>query len=357
MSPDVYLKPLSEMVSLCRSLPSTPLTARVRIAALAAMSLRYVPMIPDKNLPEHPYLIAAGLIEDAHRSIAAWAPVLWAEDDDKSFPTTRAAAMEEMHQKLFPALWTQYDIEQFKSDRIWRYEHRIDVNELAPLIKGKRCIDFGCGHGNFAHALVNRGAAFVLGLDYGKDSIDYASAMRDRLGVSAEKIAFRHATVYDCGEPDNSYDFAIQNGVFHHLDDEDRAYSEVFRVLRPGASFWIYTDGENAIGHHMYDACRLALENIPPEFIVSELKTLNLKTGLRYHLGDGFNAVYRHANYDALAKRLEAIGYEVVRRLNGGHSTDFDPDVVAADKWGKEKFGEGEIRVLVRKPRTINARS
>jgi hypothetical protein len=35
--------------------------------------------------------------------------------------------------------------------------------------------------------------------------------------------------------------------------------------------------------------------------------------------------------------------------LTGGYPTDFDADVIDADPWGVEKFGDGDIRLLVRK--------
>ena len=42
----------------------------------------------------------------------------------------------------------------------------------------------------------------------------------------------------------NYYDFAIQNGVFHHLDNEDKAYREIYSVMKKSAYLWFYTDGE-----------------------------------------------------------------------------------------------------------------
>jgi hypothetical protein len=33
----------------------------------------------------------------------------------------------------------------------------------------------------------------------------------------------------------------------------------------------------------------------------------------------------------------------------GGFPTDFDHDAIEADPWGREKFGDGDIRVLVQK--------
>lgn len=50
LSLDMHLRPLSGLVDLCRSLPSTP-DCQVRISALAAMTLGYVPVIADRISP------------------------------------------------------------------------------------------------------------------------------------------------------------------------------------------------------------------------------------------------------------------------------------------------------------------
>lgn len=340
---------LDEIIRYCESHPPTPMTAQGRIAALAVMNLLYEKIQLDRDLPSSPLPMVESLALQALATIKNWDEIRYAESDKISFEDDRQAAMEDMHHDLFQQLWTQFDIDAYKAERITRYETRIDINHLQPLIAGKRVIDFGCGHGNFAHALVNRGAAFVLGIDFGEKSVAYATEIRDRLGVPAERISFKQATVYESGEAEESFDFAIQNGVFHHTDDEDRAYREVHRVLKTGGWFWVYTDGENAISHRLWDATRQALRNIPPEFIVRQLALLNLSAGKRYHLGDGMNAVYRHTNWEELTSRLERLGFTNFKRMVGGFATDFDHDVIAADKFGAEKFGSGDLRLICQK--------
>ncbi|WP_377806326.1 class I SAM-dependent methyltransferase (plasmid) [Azospirillum sp. A29] len=347
--PEKYLEILRSLVDLCARIPNTPMTAQARISALATMNLRYEAIQTNRNLSEHPYILTETFVVDAIRHIQAWSESLYAESVDNGFPTARKGDMEEMHEDLFQKLWTQYDIDQYKQDRIARYERRIDINDIRPLVEGRDCIDFGCGHGNFAHALINRGARRVVGIDYGEGSLRHAETMRDILGVSEDRILFRHATVYDTGEPDGTYDFAIQNGVFHHLDDEDRAYREVYRVLKTGGWFWVYTDGKGAISHHLWDASRAALSNVPPDYIIAQLANLNLSIGKRYHLGDGFNAIYRHTTWEEVTERLGRMGFGNFRRLTGGFPTDFDHDAIVADHYGKEKFGSGDLRFVCQK--------
>ena len=59
--------------------------------------------------------------------------------------------------------------------------------------------------------------------------------------ISSKNLQFKVATVYDTKEKKNTFDLAIQNGVFHHLKNESKAYKEVYRVLKPAGYFWVYT--------------------------------------------------------------------------------------------------------------------
>jgi len=344
-----YVKKIYDLADYCQAKPCSPLIAQQRIAALALMNLQWWPNHSNPNLTEHPYLIAERLVSQAEATIKALDLVDWAEGDDHSFRAERKANMESMHEALFQDLWTQYDIDKFRSDRVPRYQRRIDLNDLRSLIEGENCVDFGCGHGNFAHAMLSRGASTVLGLDFGEASLRHAEAMRDALGISPEKIKFKKSTVYDSGELDESFGFASQNGVFHHLDDEDRAYREVYRVLKPGGWFWIYTVGANAIIHTLFDGSRLALQNIPNSYITDHLKQMNLSTGMFYQLGDSMIAVYRFETWEGLTARLGKIGFGNFRRCVGGFPGDFGHDVIAADKYGHEKFGEGDLRLVCQK--------
>ncbi len=83
--------------------------------------------------------------------------------------------------------------------------------------------------------------------------------------------------------------------------------------------------------------------------MVRVLDFLNVETNKRYHLGDGLNAVYRHTTLEAFEERLAGYGFGNFRRLTGGFPTDFDHDAIEADPYGVEKFGSGDIRLLVQK--------
>jgi ubiquinone/menaquinone biosynthesis C-methylase UbiE len=256
--------------------------------------------------------------------------------------------MEKSHQILFQKLWTNYSLKQYKIDRIKRYEKRIKINKLEKFIKNKKVVDFGCGHGNFLIACNKFNPMSCLGIDYGKGSIKYAKSIVEKLNLSKDKFNFKVSSVYKTKIKSGTYDFAIQNGVFHHLKDEKKAYLEVHRVLKKGAYFWVYTDGGGGLRDIIYDMCQKIINKIDKNYIVNQIRSAGLNYGKTYHLSDNMNAIYRHTTYKKIKLFLEKLGFKNFRQLNGGFSTDIDKPF-CNDKYFQKKFGSGDLRILCQK--------
>ena len=347
-SEKIYLAELDELKQTADALPNTRMHVIAKVTALAMMNMRWERIMVDRGFDEHPWPHAKRFVADARAQLVAWSEAAFIEGVSEPLGQV-SVQMEDRHHDLFQDLWVNFSESDYE-ERIERYTHRLKINGLADgALAGKRIVDFGCGHGNFLHACLRAGADFGLGIDFGEGSIAYATAARDRLGIPPERLEFRVASVYDSGVGDASFDVAIQNGVFHHLDDEDAAYREVHRVLRPGGWFWVYTDGAGGVGHDFWDASVHILREVPHAAILEILDFLGVGTNKRYHLGDGLNAVYRHSSFEDFVARLDRYGFGNVRRLVGGFPTDFDHDAIAADPFGVEKFGSGDIRVMAQK--------
>lgn len=344
----IYLKELEQLTKEIKGTPNTKMMAQVKVDTLMIMNMRYEKVLLNRQLEQHPYLLVNDIVKDARKFFAMWKDAQFIEDPAAKLVTRNTMKLEEGHQELFQKLWVNFSADDYKS-RIERYIHRLKVNNLEKHVQGAKCIDFGCGHGNFAHALLHFGAQSVYGLDYGQDSINFATKARDALGVKEDKISFHHESVYEVKAADESFDFAIQNGVFHHLEDENKAIKEIHRVLKKGGWVWYYTDGAGAITYDLWDASVDMLRDVPQDFVIGQLKHHNLETGKLYFCGDGLNAVYRHTTYEEMTDRLSKLGFGNFKRMVGGFPTDFDHDVIAEDRYGKEKFGSGDIRLIAQK--------
>ena len=72
----------------------------------------------------------------------------------------------------------------------------------------------------------------------------------------------------------NYYDFAIQNGVFHHLDNEDKAYREIYSVMKKSA-YLSNTDGGGGLRDLITDMSQRILRNISRRLIFKVILSKN----------------------------------------------------------------------------------
>jgi len=336
-----YLEELKALADAMRAVPNTPYGMWAKVVTLAVLNMRYERIALNRQLAEHPYPLTERLVADGRRQFAALADAAYIEDPRPPLGGTKSHEKEAKHEELFNEIWDRYDEEAFRA-YVARYVHRIAINDLP--VAGKACVDLGCGNGVFCFALLECGAASATGVDFGARSIAYAQRVAPAYGPAE----FRCATVYDTGLPDDTFDVAVQNGVFHHLDDEDRAVREAARILKVGGGMWYYTDGEGGISYDLWDASVAMLRDVPVLVIEQVLESIHIRREKVVHLMDGLSATYAHTSWDAVTARLARFGFGEFRRLRGGFDTDCDPDVIEADPYGREKFGEGDLRIWCR---------
>lgn len=349
MDRSVYLEPLKEFTALCDSLPTTRQAAFLRVFYLVNVTMRYENAVEfSKDLPDHPYAMTGKILEDAAMGLKGSAEILFTENEaTRDFEKTKSHAQEEKHETLWTELWPEYK-DRLHDEYVARYRHRIAVNDLDGLMAGARCIDAGCGNGGFLFAALEAGAASVAGVDFGVESVEHARAVAKARGVE-DRAEFHISPVYTLPFEDGTFDFGFQNGVFHHLDDQDKAIAELARVIKPGGHIWYYVDGAGAIKSDLFDTGVHILRDIPTAFVVQTLSAMNISQGKITHLTDGLNATYAKATWDGLTEQLARHGFDDFRRVVGGFPTDFDHDVVEADPYGREKYGEGNLRLVARK--------
>ena len=344
MLPNALQAKLDDLEAALLALPDTPMGRRIKVSVLLALNMRWEKAQFDATETEHPHRILARLIEQAGIMTGTMAEILFIEQPAGQTGFAEFADQEDKHRDLFDVIWDKYAEPEFE-EFVDRYRTRIRINRLEPLVAGKRCIDFGCGNGVFCFALLDMGAASVVGIDFGAHNIKFANRLAALRGVAGQ-AEFKEATVYDTGYADATFDFAIQNGVFHHLNYQDRAYREVARVLKPGGGFWTYVRGAGAIAAELFYMGVRCTGNVASDELYRILGEWNVNTGKKAHVTDAFKATYVGTTYRKLTEQLAEFGFGDFRRLVGGFPTDYDHDRVAADPYGKEKYGDGDLRVL-----------
>lgn len=111
--------------------------------------------------------------------------------------------------------------------------------EFAKIKKGDTVIDLGSGAGNdcfVAGALVGENG-MVIGIDFTEAMINKAVENANKL--RAENIQFRLGDIEKMPVTANKADVVISNCVLNLVPDKQKAFSEIYRVLKFGGHFSI----------------------------------------------------------------------------------------------------------------------
>jgi SAM-dependent methyltransferase len=95
-------------------------------------------------------------------------------------------------------------------------------------------LDYGCGSGRHVYEYLDAGYSNICGYDIG----DFVARRQ-----TTDLTRFRFGSIGSDGQmsalawPDNTFDFVFATSVFEHVQDQDTAYAEICRVLKPGGVF------------------------------------------------------------------------------------------------------------------------
>ena len=111
--------------------------------------------------------------------------------------------------------------------------------EYAGIKKGDSVLDLGSGAGNDCFV-----ARAIVGAEGKVTGLDFTDAMLDKARANATKlkytnIEFVKGDIEDMPLPADSFNVVISNCVLNLVPDKSKAFSEIFRVLKPGGHFCI----------------------------------------------------------------------------------------------------------------------
>lgn len=111
--------------------------------------------------------------------------------------------------------------------------------EHAGIKKGDTVIDLGSGAGNdvfIARSIVGAEGK-VIGLDMTEEMIEKAKANNSKLGY--KNVEFHLGDIEQMPLESNLADVVVSNCVLNLVPDKQKAFSEIYRILKPGAHFCV----------------------------------------------------------------------------------------------------------------------
>jgi ubiquinone/menaquinone biosynthesis C-methylase UbiE len=111
--------------------------------------------------------------------------------------------------------------------------------QYAAINKGDVVVDLGSGAGNdvfVARSIVGKDGK-VIGIDMTEEMIDKAISNNQKLGY--HNVEFKLADIENMPIDSDSVNVVVSNCVLNLVPDKRKAYTEIYRILKPGAHFCI----------------------------------------------------------------------------------------------------------------------
>lgn len=110
---------------------------------------------------------------------------------------------------------------------------------FAHIKPGDTVIDLGAGAGNdcFIARAATGNTGKVIGIDFTEKMIEKARTNADKLKLN--NVEFRQGDIEHLPVANNTADVIISNCVLNLVPDKAQAFSEIYRVLKPGGHFTV----------------------------------------------------------------------------------------------------------------------
>jgi len=215
---------------------------------------------------------------------------------------------------LFGELWKDLSSEQFR-DSVELFTKRAIANNFdLDWLKGKTCLDAGCGSGRYSVALAIHGAAKITAVDVSSTGLETARNNAKEFN----QIQFQQASVLNLPFPDQSFDLVWCAGVLMITSDFDKGLSELTRVLKPNGKLFLLVYGAGGLRWKVIKAARPIVADLGQTFIDRAIQQSGLPANNRKnYMDDLFVPVQELTRFTELNQKLIDLGYSSIDRWTG----------------------------------------
>ena len=165
--------------------------------------------------------------------------------------------------------------------------HERFIAQSLGLAPGMKVLDIGCGVGGPMREMAKTSGADIVGLNINEYQLSKCKAYNEKAGLS-DRCRLVHGDFMDIPEQDGHFDAAYAIESIPYTTDKIGAFSEVFRILKPGGVFGCY------------EYC------LTPEFDADNAEHQRIKRGIEE------TTVSFLVHPDVITNALEAVGFEVI---------------------------------------------
>jgi SAM-dependent methyltransferase len=176
-------------------------------------------------------------------------------------------------------------------DSLHLYRNLIDSHTNSET----KILDVGCGHGDFLKPVYDK-TIYSYGIDPDKEALDKNVFIKNKTVGTIEKLPFES----------NFFDLVVSAWVLEHLPDPEKAFQEIFRVLKPGGKVIFLTP--NVWNYNVW-----IIRLIPEKF--HDFFTKKLYNRQEH---DTYPKQYRINSVKKIAKILNQIGFKKSQLILNG---------------------------------------
>ena len=144
-----------------------------------------------------------------------------------------------------------HDYDQWYKTKLGSFADKVETELAFRLFtpeKGMKVLDVGCGTGLFSIRLAEMGCK-VTGIDVSPDMLAIA---KDKVKQKNLDVDFREMDVYDLDFADESFDAVFSMATFEFVKLPQKAYDQMFRVLKKDGKMLIGTINKDSRWGELY---------------------------------------------------------------------------------------------------------
>lgn len=171
------------------------------------------------------------------------------------------------------------DYDDWYKSKLGNFVDKVETELAFSLFKpyfGMKILDVGCGTGNFSIKLAEMGCK-VVAIDMSEEMINKAKEKAKDKGLDIE---FHLMDVYDMKFNDKSFDGVFSMAAFEFIKEAQKAYDEMYRVLKADGYLLIGTINRKSKWGKMYFSKSFQEDSVfkHADFkSMDDLKSLNMK--------------------------------------------------------------------------------